>query len=91
MKLGSEWMITRYDKLAKSASYHEIERVWLYLLTHKKGKSPNRHSSWEGSYEVVTRINDVVYRNQKNLRSRMMVVLLDRLASYQGADRDERP
>jgi hypothetical protein len=32
-----------------------------------------------------------VYRIQKNPRSRMMVVHLDRLASYQGAARDELP
>jgi hypothetical protein len=35
-------------------------------------------------------INDVVYRIQKNPRSRMMVVHLDWLATYQGAARDER-
>jgi hypothetical protein len=60
--------------------------------------SPNPHegeiaklqSSWEGPYKVVTRINDVVYRIQKNPRSRMMVVHLDRLATYQAAARDER-
>jgi hypothetical protein len=54
------------------------------------GKSPKLQSSWEGPYKVVTWINDVVYRIQKNPRSRMMVVHLDRLATYQGAARDER-
>jgi hypothetical protein len=43
-----------------------------------------------GPYKVVTRINDVVYRIQRNPRSRMMVVHLDRLAPYQGAARDEQ-
>jgi hypothetical protein len=46
--------------------------------------------SWEGPYQIITRINDVVYRIQKTPRSRMMVVHLDRLAPFQGVARDER-
>jgi hypothetical protein len=42
-------------------------------------------------YKVVTRINDEVYRIQRSLKSRMVVVHLVRLAPYQGAARDERP
>jgi hypothetical protein len=43
-----------------------------------------------GQYKVVTRINDVVYRIQRNLRPRLMVVHLDRFAPEQGTARDER-
>jgi hypothetical protein len=53
-----------------------------FLFSVVQGTSP---------YKVVTRINDVVYRIQRNPRSRMMVVHLDRLASYQGPARDELP
>jgi hypothetical protein len=91
LKLASDRMKTRYDKLANSAGYHEGDRAWLYRPNRTKGKSPNLQSSWEGPYNVVTRINDVVYRIQKNPRSRMLVVHLDRLESYQGAAREERP
>jgi hypothetical protein len=82
-------MKTRYDKLANSAGYQEGDRVWLYRPTRTKGKSPKLQSSWEDPYKVVTRINNVVYRIKKNPRSRMMVVHLDRLTTYQGAARDE--
>jgi thymidylate synthase len=85
LKMASDWMKTRYDKLANSAGYQESDRVWLYHPTHTKGKSPKLQSSWEGPYKVVTRINDVVNRIQNNPRSRMMVVHLDRLATYQSA------
>jgi hypothetical protein len=64
--------------------------VWLYRPTRTKDKSPKLESSSEGPYKIVTRINDVVYRIQKNPRSRMMVVDLDGLAPYQGVARDER-
>jgi hypothetical protein len=89
LKLEIDRMITRYDKLANSAGYHEWDRVWLYRPTRTKGKSPKLQFSWNGPYKVVTRINGVVYGIQRNRRSRMMVVHLDRLASYQGAARDE--
>jgi hypothetical protein len=61
-------MKTRYDKLASSAGYQEGDRVWLYRTTCMKGKSPKLQSPWEGPYEILTQINDVVYRIQKNPR-----------------------
>jgi hypothetical protein len=84
LKVASDRMKTRYDKLVNSAGYQEGDRVWLYRPTRTKGKSPKLQSSWKGPYKIVTRINDVVYRIQKYPRSRMMVVHLDRLAPYQG-------
>jgi hypothetical protein len=81
LKLGSDQMKTRYDSLANCASYIEGDDRWLY----PEGKSPKLQSPWEGQYRVVTRINDVVYRIQRNPRSS------DRLTPYQGTVRDERP
>jgi hypothetical protein len=91
LKLASDWMKTHYEKLANCAGYHEGSRVWLYHPTRTKGKSLKLQSSWEGLYEVVTRIDDVLYRIQRNTRSRLMVVQLDQLAPYQGTARVERP
>jgi hypothetical protein len=82
-------MKTRYDKLANSTGYQEGDRVWLYHPTHTKGKLPKLQSSWESPYKIVTQINDVVYRIQKNPRSKMMAVHLDQFASYQGAARNK--
>jgi hypothetical protein len=45
----------------------------------QEGKSPELQSSREEAYKVVTRINYVVYRIQRNFRSRLMVLHLDRL------------
>jgi hypothetical protein len=66
LKLTSDCMKIRYDKLANSAGYQEGDRVWLYRPTRTKGKSPKLQSSWEGPYKVVNRINNVVHRIQKN-------------------------
>jgi hypothetical protein len=85
--------VDKLANLANSAGYHEGDRVWLYRPTSMNGKSPKVQSSWEGPYKVVTRINDVVYRIQRNPRSRMMVVHLDQLApySYEGDAGEEQP
>jgi hypothetical protein len=73
-------MKVRYDRLANSAGFQEGDRVWLYLPTRSRGRSPKLQAAWEDPYKVITRINDVVYRIQRHPRSRMMVVHLDRLA-----------
>jgi hypothetical protein len=91
LKLVSDRMETRYNRLANCVGYHEGGEVWFYRPSRKKGKSPKLKSSWEGLYKVVIWTNDVVYRTQHNPRSRMMVVHQDRLTPYQGAAWDERP
>jgi hypothetical protein len=50
LKLSSEGMKTRYDKLARSVWYHEVYGVWLYRPTRTKGKTPKPQSSWDGPY-----------------------------------------
>ncbi|KAJ8912333.1 hypothetical protein NQ315_005938 [Exocentrus adspersus] len=59
------------------------EKVWLYNPKRTKGKSPKLQKSWEGPYTVVTRLNDVVYRIQKNPQAKMKIVHIDRLTLYQ--------
>jgi hypothetical protein len=60
LNLASDRMKTWYDKIANSTGYHEGDRVWLYRPICVKGKSLKLQSSWQGSYKVVTWINDVV-------------------------------
>jgi hypothetical protein len=89
--LASNRMKTWYDKLANCASHQQRERVRLYCSTCTKRKSPKLQSSREGTQKVITRINDVVYRIQRNHKSRMMAVHLGWLVPYCGATQDEQP
>jgi hypothetical protein len=91
LRVASDRMKVRYDRLSNSAVFQEGDRVWLYRPTRTRGRSPKLQSAWEGPYKVITRIIDVVYRIQRHPRSRMMVVHLDRLVPYLGATRDEQP
>jgi hypothetical protein len=91
LKLANDWTNTRYDRQDNRVGYDEGDKMWLYRPTRMNGKSSKLQSSWKGLYKVVTRINDVVYRIQRNPRSKMVVVHLDRLAPYQGTAQDELP
>lgn len=88
---ASTRMKTRYDRKANQLGFEEGSWVWLHNPMRKKGKSPKLSPNWEGPYRVVTKINDVTYRIQRNPRSPCKVVHVDRLARYHGNNdaRDE--
>jgi hypothetical protein len=88
--MASDRMKTRYDRLVNCTGYHEVARAWLCRSTRTKGKSLKHQSSWESPYSVVMRVDDVVYKIQRNPRSRMMMVHLHCLVPYQGTAWDER-
>ncbi|KAJ8911889.1 hypothetical protein NQ315_012303 [Exocentrus adspersus] len=75
MRIESDRMKTRYDLRANTGGFQVGEKVWLYNPKRTKGKSPK--------YTVVTRLNDVVYRIQKNPQAKMKIVHIDRLTPYQ--------
>jgi hypothetical protein len=77
LKVASDGMKARYDQLANSAGFQEGDLVWLYRPF--RGKSTKLQTCWEGPYTVITPINDVVYRVQRNSLAKRMVVHLDRL------------
>ncbi|XP_063215566.1 retrovirus-related Pol polyprotein from transposon 412 isoform X1 [Bacillus rossius redtenbacheri] len=89
LRIATNRMKTRYDMKANSAGYHEGDLVWLYNPQRRKGRCPKLQTAWEGPYEVLKRLNDVVYRIQRGKRGRMKVVHLDRLKGYAG--RNELP
>ncbi|KAJ8915667.1 hypothetical protein NQ315_000599 [Exocentrus adspersus] len=83
MRIESDRMKTRYDLRANTGGFQVGEKVWLYNPKRTKGKSPKLQKSWEGPYIVVTRLNDVVYRIQKNPQAKMKILHIDRLTPYQ--------
>ncbi|KAI5728107.1 hypothetical protein M8J77_011685 [Diaphorina citri] len=78
MKTGKECKDVSVD----SVGFKEGDLVWLYNPKRRKGHSPKLQQNWEGPYNVITRINDVVYRIRKGSRGKFKVVHLDRLAPY---------
>jgi len=48
------------------------------------------NTGWEGPYNVVKRLNDVVYRVQRSPKGKIKIVHLNRLKKYQGLDEADR-
>jgi hypothetical protein len=48
LKMSSDRMKARYDRLASSAGFQEGNQVWLYRPTRKREKSLKLQSSWKG-------------------------------------------
>ncbi|KAJ8944399.1 hypothetical protein NQ318_023172 [Aromia moschata] len=86
---ASDRMKETYDINANDGRYQPGNQVWLYHPQRRRGLSPKLQSSWEGPYEVVTRINDVVYRIQKLPRGKPRVVHFNRLAPFAGSNHEQ--
>lgn len=86
-QLASDRMKTRYDRRANEFGFKNGDKVWFYNPIRRKGRNPKLQKSWEGPYTIIKRINDVVYRIQKNPRTKMKVIHVDRIVPYIGDDR----
>ncbi|KAJ8953333.1 hypothetical protein NQ318_012128 [Aromia moschata] len=74
LQLESDRMKTRYDVRANSSGFQEGDLVWLYNPVRRKGRSPKLQNNWEGPFTVIKRINDGVYRIQRNPRNKIYEV-----------------
>lgn len=83
-------MKTRYDVKADRGGFQPGDLVWLYSPIRRRGYSPKLQRSWDGPYEVITRINDVIYRIKKQPNGKPRVIHINRLAPYKGDNGPEK-
>ena len=62
-KIMSDKIKAKY-KAINSEGFIEGDWVLLYNLQRKKGLSPKLQYNWERPYQVIKRLNDVMYRIQ---------------------------
>jgi hypothetical protein len=72
VKITSDMMKACYNNLANSAGFQEGDRVWLYRQIWTKVNMLKVQPSWEGHYQVITLINEAVYRTQHHPRAKIM-------------------
>ncbi|GBO41665.1 hypothetical protein AVEN_170177-1 [Araneus ventricosus] len=82
---ASERMKTRYYSRATDHYFKEGDLVWMYNPKRRRGLSP-KLQNWEGSYTVVKKLNDVVYRVQRSSNAKPKVIHINRLAPYRATD-----
>lgn len=84
VKMASDRMKQRYDVGTARKIFESGDLVWLYNPQRKKGISPKLASDWEGPYEVVKRINELLYRVKRSSRGKSRLVHRNRLWRYAG-------
>ncbi len=91
IQVASDKMKERYDVQAVETGYQTGDLVWLFNPQRRRGYSPKLQKSWEGPYEVIKRINDVIYRIRRKPSGKPRVVHFNRLAPFKGdSARDEQ-
>lgn len=73
-----------YDLKCKEEPFAQGDPVWLYNTKRKKGISPKLQRHWEGPYIVTEKINDMLYKIQRDARAKVKVVHYNRLWKYKG-------
>jgi len=86
--LGNEWISNplkpKPGMIRKPGKYNLMldRRFGFIILVERiKGRAPKLHSSWEGPYFIVRKLNDMVYCICKN-RSKNKIVHANRLAHF---------
>jgi hypothetical protein len=90
IQASSGRMKDQYDIKAEKGGYQPGDLVWLYNPQRRRGLSPKMQRNWEGPYEVVKRINDVIYRIRKTPTGKPRVVHFNRLAPFAGDNHEEQ-
>lgn len=86
---ASDRMKEHYDIRATEGGYQPGDLVWLFNPQRRRGFSPKLQRSWDGPYEVLKRINDVIYRIRKRPNGKPRVVHFNRLAPFLGDNHDD--
>ena len=81
---SSNRMKEAYNVGANHGRFKAGDLVWLYNPRRSRGLSPKLQSSWDGPYEVINPINDVIYRIRKLPNGKPKVIHFNRLTPYAG-------
>ncbi|XP_011634591.1 uncharacterized protein LOC105425493 [Pogonomyrmex barbatus] len=68
----------RYDRKARHPVFEEGQKVWLFNPHRKKDRSPKLQNDWEGPFEIIKKISDVVFCISRSGGRKSKVVHADR-------------
>ena len=73
----------RYDKRIKEARFSVGNFVWFYSPRNLPGKSRKWRLKTSGPFLIVSKLNNAVYKIQKNPTSKPFIVNIDRITKYE--------
>lgn len=79
---------TRYDLQTNTNPLSAGDRVWLYAPKRRVGRCPKLQNDWEGPYEIVEVMNEVLYRIRRSGKVKIQTIHRDRLTPYEDLDKD---
>ena len=88
LKLSHDTMKKVYDHKIKQNQFQVGDFVWYYQYIRKVGKNPKLQRPSHGTYVVVDKLNDVLYRIKLSPKGQAKVVHYDKLKPY---DSDDKP
>ena len=88
LKISANSMKRNYNVNLKLIEYERGDAVWLHNTRHD-GLTSKLACHWEGPYTVLQKINDFVYKIQKNQRTKPRVVHHNHLKPYLGHDKPD--
>lgn len=78
----SRRMKDRYDLKANTSNLMVGSWVWLYSPKKSVGRCPKLQCDWEGPYEILEALNDVLYRIRRKGKLKTVTVHRDRMMPY---------
>ena len=82
MTIISQKTKSRYDRRARCVEFQEGQKDWFFNSRRIKEKTPKLQTRREGSYEIIKKINDLVFCIRKSARHKKKIVHADRLVSF---------
>ena len=84
MRLSADKMKNRHDLKAENKTYSPGDLVWMHHPHRKKEISPKLQIPWDGPFQVVSRLNSVVYKIRRNSKSKPKITHYNKLKPYLG-------
>ena len=87
LDISSFQMKKLYDRVTYYHPYEEGDIVWYHDPKRTKGISPKLQRPWTGPMVIVKKINECLFKIQRQPRTPSKVVHHDRLKPYNGDDK----
>ncbi|GBL88135.1 hypothetical protein AVEN_117741-1 [Araneus ventricosus] len=84
--MSRERMKTRYNSRATDHRFKENGLIFMYNRKRRRVLYPRLQENWEGPYTIVTKMNDVVYIEQRSPNATPKVIHIKRLVTYRSTD-----
>ncbi|GBN04648.1 hypothetical protein AVEN_131429-1 [Araneus ventricosus] len=86
IKLAIEQMKPHYDSRATNHHFKEGDIVWMYNPKRRRGLSRKLQQNWEGTYTIVKKFNNVLYRVQRSRNAKPEITHINQLAPYRATN-----